>query len=96
MHAADTRRLTETFRHISVQIAAAAPVQAGDEDEVSPRELALMQAQGVDWLFYGQLTLRALVLAMFLALVVAVWEEQRESAPAEALSGDHWRACRLV
>jgi hypothetical protein len=79
----DTRQFTETFRLASVQIIAVASVRP--EDEVSPREAALARALGVDWLFFGQLTLRALVLAIFLALVIAVWEEQRESTPAEAL-----------
>jgi hypothetical protein len=83
--AVDTRRLTETFRLTSVQITAAALPRPVDMDEVSPGEVTLARALGVDWVFFGQLTLRALVLAIFLALVMAVWEEQKESAPAVAL-----------
>jgi hypothetical protein len=79
----DTRRFGEAFSLMSVEITAAALVQP--VDEVSPREAALARALGVDPLFIGQLTLRALVLAIFLTLVIAVWEEQRESAPAQAL-----------
>jgi hypothetical protein len=81
----DTRRLTETFRLTSVQITAAALPRPVDMDEVSPGEATLARPLDVDWLFFGQLTLRALVLAIFLALVMAVWEEQKESGPAVAL-----------
>jgi hypothetical protein len=38
----------------------------------------------IDWLFFGQVTLRALFAAIAFALVVALWEEQKESAPATA------------
>jgi hypothetical protein len=46
---------------------------------------ALTRAPNVDWLLLSQLTIRATILAFFLALVVAVWEEQADTAPAQAL-----------
>jgi hypothetical protein len=46
---------------------------------------ALTRTPNVDWLLLSQLTIRATILAFFLALVVAVWEEQADTAPAQAL-----------
>jgi hypothetical protein len=46
---------------------------------------ALTRTPDVDWLLLSQLTMRATILAFFLTLVVAVWEEQADTAPAQAL-----------
>jgi hypothetical protein len=54
--------------------------------DVLPVEQALAtRSAGVRWASAPQLLLRALVLAVGLALLIAYWEEQRENAPAEAL-----------
>ena len=59
------------------------PVQPVDGD--LPGSEALTSTPNVDWLLLSQLTIRATILAFFLALVVAVWEEQADTAPAQSL-----------
>jgi hypothetical protein len=59
------------------------PVQPVDGD--LPGSEALTRTPNVDWLLLSQLTIRATILAFFLALVVAVWEEQADTAPAQSL-----------
>ncbi len=46
---------------------------------------AAARALSINWLLFGQLTIRALFAAIVLALILAVWEEQKESAPAMAV-----------
>jgi cellobiose-specific phosphotransferase system component IIB len=59
------------------------PVQPVDGDLHGSE--ALTRTTNMDWLLLSQLTIRATILAFFLALVVAVWEEQADTAPAQAL-----------
>jgi hypothetical protein len=59
------------------------PVQPVDGDLDGSE--ALTRTPNVDWLLLSQLTMRATILAFFLVLVVAVWEEQADTAPAQAL-----------
>jgi hypothetical protein len=59
------------------------PVQPVDGDLDGSE--ALTRTPNVDWLLLSQLTIRATILAFFLALVVAVWEEQADTAPAQSL-----------
>jgi hypothetical protein len=59
------------------------PVQPVDGDLDGGE--ALTRTPNVDWLLLSQLTMRATILAFFLTLVVAVWEEQADTAPAQAL-----------
>ena len=59
------------------------PVQPVDGDLHGSE--ALTRTPNVDWLLLSQLTIRATILAFFLALVVAVWEEQADTAPAQSL-----------
>jgi hypothetical protein len=59
------------------------PVQPVDGDLRESQALA--RTPSVDWLLLSQLTIRAMILAFFLALVVAVWEEQADTAPAQVL-----------
>jgi hypothetical protein len=46
---------------------------------------ALAWTPSVDWLLLSKLTVRAMILASFLVLVIAVLEEQADTAPAQAL-----------
>jgi hypothetical protein len=41
--------------------------------------------RSVDWLLFGQITLRSLFATFMLILMVAVWEEQKDTEPASAL-----------
>lgn len=48
-------------------------------------EEAAATGGSVDWLLLGQITLRTLFAAFMLILIVAVWEEQKDTEPASAL-----------
>jgi hypothetical protein len=41
--------------------------------------------RSVDWLLFGQITLRTLFATFMLILMVAVWEEQKDTEPASVL-----------
>jgi hypothetical protein len=79
------------FQSLSVQTRLVAKQSATNVSMQSvhgvPSRGEIAGTPAVDWLFLGQLTLRALVLAVLLALVIAAWEEQKENAPAQALLG---------
>jgi tetrahydromethanopterin S-methyltransferase subunit E len=64
-------------------VAIAAPVLAVPESP-SLDEFATT-APSVNWVLLGQFTLRVIFAAIALAVIVALWEEQSESAPAEPL-----------
>jgi hypothetical protein len=59
------------------------PAQPVDGDLYGSEALAWTPS--VDWLLLSQLTVRAMILASFLVLVIAVWEEQADTAPAQTL-----------
>jgi len=71
---------------IAMQLATvAAPVWTVPQSP--PRGRITTTVPSLDWLLLGQYTLRILFAAIVLALIVALWEEQSESAPAETIIG---------
>jgi hypothetical protein len=54
-------------------------------DRVHTRDTSLEAVPSVDGLFLVQLTLRALAATIVLAAIIALWEEQKETAPAQAM-----------